>query len=105
MLADLNILQRIIEGVPQVERSGDVGGRNDDRERFFGGVDVRIETACIDPLLVDGLGSFRKIKPVGNIDRFGGHGAQRATKRLYFRGGRTRSDRWAEPKSRQGWFP
>ena len=49
--ADENVLQGVVEHVPHVEHSGDVGGRDDDRI-WFAFIGFRVEELVVDPIVV-----------------------------------------------------
>ncbi len=51
--ADENILQRIVERVPQMQRAGHIGRRNDDRVGLFRRVGVTIEITLVEPALIN----------------------------------------------------
>ena len=61
-----DVLERAVQGVAHVELAGDVGGRHDDGEGFFVGVDLGAEAVAVRPHFVDagfhvpGIVHFRK---------------------------------------------
>ena len=76
--ADLDVLQRVVQGVAQVQRAGHIRRRNDNAERALGRIGLAflrrlgVEEAARFPLAVDaGLG-FGEVEAIG--DGFGGEG-------------------------------
>ncbi len=53
VIADEDVLQRIVKGVAHVELTRDVGGRDDDRVRFLRLVRFRVEVLVLLPEVVD----------------------------------------------------
>ena len=49
LLADEDVLQRVVQRMAQVQRAGHVRRRNDDRVRLAAGVRLAVEVACFLP--------------------------------------------------------
>ena len=75
--ANDDVLQSVVQRVTQVQGTGYVGRRNDDRVWFFGWIDLSVEVLALVPHLGDTLLGIQKIETAGDIlwveIVFGGH--------------------------------
>ena len=64
----LDVLQGIIQSMPQVQCTGDIWRRNDNRKRLFARIDIRVKTTGLDPVQIDSIRCPYKIKAIGDLD-------------------------------------
>ena len=60
LVADENVLERLVQRVPHVELPRDVRGRNDDRERRLAVVHIGGKIALVAPILIDSVLKFAR---------------------------------------------
>ena len=70
---NLDILECVVESMSQVQSTGNIGRWDNDRERFFGLVDVRVEAAVLKPLVINLRCARCKIEAIGNFVWFSVH--------------------------------
>ena len=68
LVADENILKGVIEGVAHVQNPGDVGGRHDNGESFFVGINLGAEEMVFFPKPTPSLFRFLGIITGGKLD-------------------------------------
>ncbi len=69
MHANLDVLQGIVQGVPQMQCTGHIRRWDDDREGFLARIDIRIKTAGLVPFKIDSIRCPYKVKAIGDLDR------------------------------------
>ena len=63
LVADEDVLERLVERVPHVELPCDIRGRDDDRERRLAVVHIGGEIALVAPILIDSV--FKFVRRIG----------------------------------------